>query len=224
MQTTAAKKLPLTKKQSDVLLFLKKYFVSENFPPTIKEIADNFKMKSQNQVQEILLVLEKKGYIERKTKGTSRGIKILDENITSKANSETQISTKKNLDIPIIGKGNAENYISVFLNNAGKIEISEKMFKVIPQFASRVEDSGLTKLGIMEGDLAFIKQSREIENGKIVIALVNEEKLIRLYHKRNENEIELSATQANFPKIKFHPTDPTIYILGEVVGVVREYS
>lgn len=223
MQTPTAKKLPLTKKQSDVLLFIKKYFAAENFPPTIKEIAENFKMKSQNQVQEILMVLEKKGHIERKTKGTSRGIKILDETIVAKSNSENPVSIKKNLDIPIIGNGTAENYISVFLNNEGKIEIAEKMFKVQPQFASKVADSGLAKLGIMEGDLAFIKQSREIADGKIVLALVNEEKLIRLYHQKSETEIELSATQANFPKIKFQPTDPTVYILGELVGVLREY-
>lgn len=223
MSQELTKKVSLTKKQSDVLAFIRKYFTAENFPPTIKEIAENFKMKSHNQVHEILLALEKKGHIERKTKGTSRGIKIMEDTIVAKSNSENPVSIKKNLDIPIIGNGTAENYISVFLNNEGKIEISEKMFKVQPQFASKVADNGLSKIGIMEGDLAFIKQSREIADGKIVLALVNEEKLIRLFYHKSENEFELSATQANFPKIKFQPTDPTVYILGELVGVLREY-
>lgn len=67
--------IELTHHQSKVLAFVKKYLKENSYPPSRREIANNFGWES-NAAHETLLRLEKKGAI-RLDKGKARGIIIL---------------------------------------------------------------------------------------------------------------------------------------------------
>lgn len=68
----------LTIKQKMVLEAIE-YFINENnYPPTIKEICKMLKFKYPNSAFNILIILEKKGYISTNS-GKARSIKILKE-------------------------------------------------------------------------------------------------------------------------------------------------
>lgn len=66
----------LTKKQGDVLLFIKQYIAAHKYPPAIRDIADFFKMSAKGAYDHIR-ALERKQAITRMPK-ISRGILIND--------------------------------------------------------------------------------------------------------------------------------------------------
>ena len=70
----------LTEKQKEVLKFIIRYKEEFGFPPTLREIGKNFNIKSTNAVTDHLIALGKKGYIERRERG-SRAIKVLKERV-----------------------------------------------------------------------------------------------------------------------------------------------
>ena len=70
------KKDLLTVRQAVVFKFIKKYQVRHGYPPTRREINDQFGFKSPNAAQDHLLAIENRGWIKL-IPNVSRGIKIL---------------------------------------------------------------------------------------------------------------------------------------------------
>jgi repressor LexA len=214
-------KQPLTKKQNDLLHYLIKYNAENGYPPTLKEVADNFKMKSRNGAEEVLQVLERKGYIERKLKGRSRAIRIIENE--NKGN----INTKPDNELPVIravilGKGSAENYLNCFINNEGVIYLDKYLYNVGSAFCAIAKDDSMKSDGILIGDFVIGKQSRKINDKSKVIAIVHNEIIIRNYEDLNENEFTLSSKEKQYPKITTSYDDASIVIIGEVIGVIRK--
>lgn len=53
----------LTKKQAEVMKFLRSFIKREGYPPTRQEICDSFGWKSTNNAEQHLRLIEAKGYI-----------------------------------------------------------------------------------------------------------------------------------------------------------------
>lgn len=208
-------KKSLTKRQNDIYDFIKSKIESENLPPTIQEICNEFGIKSTNAVYEVLRVLEKKGHITRKEKGSSRAISLTEE----KTKIVQENSDAKATAINIIGSGNANNPLSVFLNSKSSILLDTEYFGLQEGncFAHIVEDNGMSKDGIFKGDLVLAEQSREIESGKLVVALVEDSLLLRTIIKNSEGD-ELTASTRGFPNILI---DEKVVIFGVVSWIVK---
>ncbi len=219
-------KKPLTKRQSDVLNFIKNCISKESLPPTIQNICHKFGFASTNGVSEILKVLELKGYIKRISKGAGRGIIVIGEIEKQIESHQDEIFKDDNIKyLNIIGKGNAENPLSVFMNSIGQIAIDERHFNASGiLFAAKVSDNGMNKYGIAKDDIAIIKQSNlaYIENG-LTLALVNDQTIIRELIV-NENDFELRASEKGYPKIKFIKNEDGIEILGKVIGLIKSFE
>ena len=71
----------LTRRQADILQFIIECILKQGYPPTIAEIGDRFSISSTNGVNDHLLALERKGYIERSSK--ARSIQVTDKAATS---------------------------------------------------------------------------------------------------------------------------------------------
>ena len=67
----------LTRKQQAILEFIIQCIRDNGMPPTIAEIGDKFGITSTNGVNDHLVALEKKGYIERSSK--ARSIHVLEK-------------------------------------------------------------------------------------------------------------------------------------------------
>ena len=90
----------LTKRQLQVLDYIILYMKENGFAPSIRDIMRHFEFKSPRAAHKHLIILEKKGYLERE--GVSRGIRL-----TPKCG--TVLATE-NL-IPVSGKIAAGNAI-----------------------------------------------------------------------------------------------------------------
>lgn len=66
---------PLTARQRAVLDFIRAHIASVGYPPSFLEIGKATGISSKNGVNDHLLALEKKGFIER-DRGVSRGMRL----------------------------------------------------------------------------------------------------------------------------------------------------
>ena len=69
------KKEPLTKRQAQVLSFIKKFMVVNGYPPSVTDICKKLDLWPNGAFQHLHLIA-KKGYI-RRVPNTARGIVIL---------------------------------------------------------------------------------------------------------------------------------------------------
>ena len=66
----------LTNRQQEILDFIEESINTRGYPPTFREICNQFGMRSPNGARVNLLALEKKGYILKRPK-LSRGIELV---------------------------------------------------------------------------------------------------------------------------------------------------
>ena len=57
----------LTTRQRQVFDFIQTYLEKTDFAPTLEEICRHFRFKSTNAAREHLRLIQKKGYLERRT-------------------------------------------------------------------------------------------------------------------------------------------------------------
>ncbi len=67
----------LTKRQQQILAFIRQYLIRSGYPPTFREIAEGVGLRSTNSVTHQLGQLEERGLIEREP-GVYRGLRLLD--------------------------------------------------------------------------------------------------------------------------------------------------
>lgn len=210
----------LTKRQSDILSYVKKVIQENGIPPTISEICNSFNFRSTNGVHQHLKALEKKGYISKLNKGCSRGIILLK---SDESTYDSNINSSNIKKLTIIGNGEAQKPHSVFLSNKGFIHVDSLYYDLTDgHFAAMASDNGLSGSGINPGDVLIVKDDKEQIEGDIVLALVNDLSVARKFH-TNHHGFELRSDTKGFPKMSFEKNDPTVAILGKVCGVLKKY-
>jgi len=201
----------LTKRQKEILEFIKKTTFKKGVSPTFREIMQFFGFKSIKTVQDHLKALEKKGYI-KKDPNKSRSI-VLDD--FSKALKDT-------IRVPILGQISAGKPILAEENIEGYINLDKFLIKHSKDiFALKVKGDSMTGAGILDGDYVIVKKQPTVENGSIACILIDNEATVKRFYKK-ENYIELKPENPDYkPIIKTRDTTTDILILGKVVGVFR---
>jgi len=201
----------LTKRQKEILEFIKKTTFKKGVLPTFREIMQFFGFKSIKTVQDHLKALEKKGYI-KKDPNKSRSI-VLDD--FSKALKDT-------IRVPILGQISAGKPILAEENIEGYINLDKFLIKHSKDiFALKVKGDSMTGAGILDGDYVIVKKQPTVENGSIACILIDNEATVKRFYKK-ENYIELKPENPDYkPIIKTRDTTTDILILGKVVGVFR---
>lgn len=203
----------LTEKQRRVLDFIIGR-VKAGRPPTVREIGEQFGMRSTGTVRDYLSALEKKGYI-RRSERSSRGIELLGLEETHDDRSGT---------IPIIGRIAAGQPVLAVENEEGRIPISRGFFGNYDRlFALRISGSSMIEDGIFDGDLVVIREQSVASNGEIVAVCVdNDEATLKRYY-REDHRIRLQPSHPGMSPIYLHPEDAEAMIVGRVVGLIRRY-
>ena len=197
----------LTRRQQEVLDFIKLFIQEHTFPPTIREVADQFKISVKGGYDHIKAV-EKKGHI-RCTSNRSRAIVVLNQDPVR----ETRLQK-----IPIVGDVAAGKPLLSEENLEGNLELPNEMLGPGEYFAVNVKGDSMKDAGIVDGDIAVIRQQSVAENGEIVIAMVEDAfTLKRLY--KETNRIKLKAENPAYPPIYTQ----NVRILGKLCCLVRNY-
>ncbi len=188
----------LTPRQERVLSTVLSLSRRHGVPPTYRELGRALGIASTQGVRRHLEALARKGYLRMRP--TARGLVV----------------AKEASGIPIVGRIAAGRPIEALENFEGTID-----FGTYPDtFAVRVVGESMIEAGIQEGDLAIVRATERVENGKIAAVAVDGEATVKRVHVTPEG---LRLVPAN-PKYKEAVvTGEDVRILGEVVGIVRKF-
>ena len=202
-------KKALTHKQRRILDYIEDTIRTTGYPPTIRQIGDEFGIRSTNGVRRHLIALEKKGYIRRRSR-ISRGIEILGRSPILSPNSNI-------VEIPIIGRVAAGSPILAEENIEGNITVDKGLVKSDEAFALRVKGDSMADAGIYDGDFVIVRPQMTAENGDIVVALVDDEEVTVKRFYKEKDKIRLQPANSHMQPIL---TDE-VRILGKITGLMR---
>ena len=192
----------LTEKQKDVLAFLRQR-IRSGLPPTIREIAQEFKVSSTGTVRDYLKALVKKGYIEL-SKNKSRAIEL-----TEKAMLSIPIIGRVPAGVPVLAIENVEDYFNM-----------DKLFAQQDElFFLRVYGDSMVGVGIMPDDLVLVKKQPIAGDGEIVVCRVDGEVTVKTLRNK-DNRFYLQPENKNYQII---PLNESSQIVGKVITAVRKY-
>ncbi|MTI67774.1 MAG: transcriptional repressor LexA [Firmicutes bacterium] len=203
----------LSKKQVNILEFLKREIKTKGYPPSVREICKAVGLKSTSTVHGHLSKLEKKGYI-RKDATKPRAIEVLYKD------NEQISSNKEIMEVPIVGKVTAGQPILAVENIQDTFPIPSDFFSNKESFMLTVTGESMINAGILDGDYVLITKQNTAQNGDIVVALIEDEATIKRFFKEKDH-IRL---QPENPYMEPIIVKENLQILGKVSGVFRKIS
>ncbi len=196
----------LTKRQKEILDFIRGYRTEQGISPTQREIRENFRLSSFGTVQKHLKRLEEKGALSRQW-NRSRGISPADERPTSRA-------------IPLLGLVAAGRPIEPFPDEES-IEVPASLLGKGEHFVLRVRGDSMVEDGIRDGDYVIVARRPTAQNGQTVVALVRGEATLKRYYSEG-TRIRLQPANASMRPLTVDARDVTLQ--GVVTGLIRAYT
>ena len=200
----------ISKKQSEILEYMKNEIINRGFPPSVREICEAVNLKSTSSVHSHLETLEKNGYI-RRDPTKPRAIEIVDDNFN--------LVRREMVNVPIIGKVAAGQPLLAVENIEGYFPIPSEFMPNNKTFMLVVQGDSMINAGIFNGDYVVVEQQQTAENGQKVVALVEDSATVKTFYKEKDH-IRLQPENDSMSPIIFQP-DQTFQILGKVIGVFR---
>ena len=201
----------LTRRQKEVLDFLKDFVMGRGFPPTLREIASHLGVKGPKGPQKALRILERKGYL-RRVPGGSRALEIIGGSPGHAGDV---------LSVPIVGRVRAGEPILAVENVEGYIRLDRSLLSSENVFLLRVQGDSMVDAHIQDGDFALVKPQPNAENGEIVVALIEDEATIKRIFKKRDL-IRLEPANPAMEPIVVKKGERRVKIVGKVVGIFRK--
>ena len=201
----------LTKKQQEVLDYIKSYIVSKGYPPTVREIGKALDISSPATIQVHLSNLVEKGCI-KKEKSKNRTIELLVDNEYANKNEEI-------IDVPLLGKITAGSPIEAIENPGEFFSLPAYLVPKDKQvFTLNVSGTSMINAGILDGDVVIVERQNTARNGQIVVAMTD------------ENEVTLKTFYKEKDHFRLQPENDTmdpiildnVIILGIAIGLYRK--
>lgn len=196
----------VTKRQKEILDYLKTYLAKYGYSPTFDEIATAFGFSSKGTVYKHIKALERKGLIKHEWNRT-RAIEIEPE--------EREYST-----LPVLGLVAAGKPVEA-IESAEEVTVPSEFLRAGRHYVLRVVGNSMIEEQIADGDFVVVQERAEAHNGETVVALVDEgEATIKKLFKRN-GQVELRPANEQLDAIVLDAG--RVRIQGIVVGVLRKY-
>lgn len=205
----------LTRRQTQILDFVRSEIHRRGYPPSVREIGDAVGLSSSSTVHSHLAALEAKGYI-RRDPSKPRALEVLDFRDTASGVDYGQVHAvpvvgQVAAGLPILASENIESTITLPAELAGE-----------QTFVLRVRGDSMIEAGILNGDHVVVRQQETADNGDIVVAVMADEMsgepeatVKRFY--READRIRLQPENSSMEPI--YSRDVTV--LGKVVALFR---
>ncbi len=198
----------ISKRQEDILEFIKEEVRTKGYPPSVREIGEAVGLASSSTVHGHLNRLESKGLI-RRDPTKPRAIEILDQD---------NITKQGVIHVPLVGKVTAGMPITA-------IENIEEYFP-IPDFYGTSDDhifmleimgESMIEAGILDGDYVIVKQQSTADNGDIIVAMTEENEATVKRFFKEDGYFRLQPENSSMDPIIVEK----VSVLGKVVGLYR---
>ena len=212
----------LTKKQKELFVFLNDYISSNHISPSFEEMKNAVNLKSKSGIHRLITSLEQRGYIKR-LKHKARAMEITKELPNKKVSDANLINSESFLNIPLIGSIAAGEAIEAINSSESTISIPKSLVsKNSTYFGLKVKGLSMIDEGIFDGDIAIIKKTHSVENGKIAAILTLDNEITLKKIKMTNQKIYLIPANKAYD-IKEHNLGD-VQIQGTLSGIIRKYN
>ena len=224
----------LTKKQKNLLLFINKKLRSSGVSPSYEEMKDSLNLKSKSGIHRLISALEERGFI-RRLAHKARALEVIKLPETASANDiynsfspsiikgglDEEISENNNSEIPVLGKIAAGTPVEAIQNEVSRIPLPTNIEKNGEFFGLKVQGDSMIEAGINEGDTVILKKTNIAENGKIVVALIDDHEAMLKRIRRKGKTVALESANRNYETKIFGPD--RVKIQGVLVSLYRNF-
>ena len=205
----------LTKKQKELYDFLDHYIKSNKISPSFEEMKRAVNLKSKSGIHRLITSLEQRGFIKR-LKHKARAMEITKKLYQDNTN-------ESSYEIPLLGAIAAGNPIEAIENPDEYISVPSNFMSPNNQyFGLKVKGLSMIDKGIFDGDVAVIKKTSSVLNGKIAAVLTNDNEITLKTININNNKIYLIPANKNFEEKIFNIDE--VQIQGALTGIIRKYN
>ena len=214
-------KRKLSKRQKEIMAFIRSFLLDHGFPPTIREIGNAVKISSTSVVNYNLNRLVERGYLRRE-KDVSRGLRLAED-------SPDLVPSGGFIRIPLVGPIAAGEPVEIgegVFEEEDAIELSRDL---LPQhdkvFALQVRGDSMIDAMVNDGDIVIMRPQTEARNGEMVAAWLSDRQETTLkYFFYEGGQVRLQPASPD-PEMKPIYVDPeVVQIKGKVLMVVRQLS
>ena len=224
----------LTKKQKNLLLFINKKLRSSGVSPSYEEMKQSLNLKSKSGIHRLISALEERGFIKRLAH-KARALEVIKLPETASANDiynsfspsvikgglDDSIASNKDKDVPILGSIAAGTPIEAIQNEVSRIPLPENIEKNGEFFGLKVSGDSMIEAGINDGDTVIIKKTDTAENGKIVVALIDDHEAMLKRLRRKGKTVALESANRNYETKIFGPD--RVKVQGILVSLYRNF-
>ncbi len=187
--------------------YIKSFIDDNGFPPSVREIAEKFSIKSTSTVHYYLEKLRERGLISQ---GDNK----------KRAFTVTQSRGNTNF-VPLVGNVSAGTGKLAVENIEGEFPLPRDIFSGKDLFMLRVEGDSMIEAGISDGDYVIVRSQNAAEVGEIVVALWQDKATVK-------------RLRSTYPHLVLHPensemsdivitSDENPTIIGKVVGCIKKF-
>ena len=224
----------LTKKQKNLLLFINKKLRSTGVSPSYEEMKQSLNLKSKSGIHRLISALEERGFI-RRLPHKARALEVIKLPETASANDiynsfspsvikgglDENTSNEKSSEISVLGKIAAGTPVEAIQNEVARIPLPANINKNGEYFGLKVQGDSMIEAGINEGDTVIIKKTDTADNGKIVVALIDDHEAMLKRIRRKGKTIALESANRNYETKIFGPD--RVKIQGVLVSLYRNF-
>ncbi len=228
----------LTRKQLELLDFIKTRVDRDGVPPSFDEMKDALNLRSKSGIHRLITALEERGFIRRRLAHRARALEIikLPEAMEKPGFSPKVIKGDKvdlprgampisgvyALEIPVMGRIAAGVPIEAISEISHHVAVPGSMLSGKGQhYALEVKGDSMIEAGINDGDIVVIQEQSTAENGDIVVALVEDQEATLKRFRRRGGMIALEAANPAY-ETRVYP-DHLVKVQGRLVGLIRSY-
>ena len=225
----------LTKKQKNLLLFINKKLRSTGVSPSYEEMKESLNLKSKSGIHRLISALEERGFIKRLAH-KARALEVIKLPETASANDiynsfspsvirgglDENTNNSNDTEIPVLGKIAAGTPVEAIQNEVARIPLPANIEKNGEFFGLKVQGDSMIEAGINDGDTVIVKKADTADNGKIVVALIDDHEAMLKRIRRKGKTVALESANRNYETKIFGPD--RVKVQGILVSLYRNFQ
>jgi repressor LexA len=236
------KTIMLTKKQFELLRFIHERLKESGVPPSFDEMKDALDLRSKSGIHRLITALEERGFI-RRLPNRARAIEVIKlpesvahgvsgararrftpsviEGNLGRVRAASEDESSHPVAVPVMGRIAAGTPIEAIQTRGQVMSLPADLLSSGNHFALEVRGDSMIEAGILDGDIAVIKQVDVADTGDIVVAIIDEEEATLKRFRRRGESIALESANPAY-EVRILPPK-RVRIQGKLVGLLRRY-
>lgn len=205
--------MALTKRQKEVLDFIAGFVEENGYSPSYDEIARALQLASLATVHKHVEALQSRNYL-RRSFNQSRSLDVSPEYLKERRGGAVSG------EVPLAGRIAAGTPVEA-IPGQDTLQFADFTGKG-NTFALQVRGESMIDDHICDGDFVLVEKTAEVDDGEIVVALVNNsDATLKRFYREKDGRIRLQPANSSMAPIYVQAAD--VEIQGRVLSVLRKY-